>query len=206
MKYTSLKDKYAINCLNFAYNIQESHYCVSILNSKSVSLAGMGVLLGCILSGGSKGPNQPSVRLYKDYLQEKDTSLKEVYFNYYKKYKNKLTSLLRVAKKRHYNLLLERNKHDLRRSWRIINEIISHKKVSNKIPNEFFSEGTKYSNDIDIANGFNTHYTNITRLHDSENQTQNHPIHYSTYLPQSNPQSIFFTTATEKEIEDNWSF
>lgn len=44
--------------------------------------------------------------------------------NKYKKYKNKLTNILRKTKKDYYNKLIETKKFDVREMWKILNKVI----------------------------------------------------------------------------------
>ena len=49
----------------------------------------------------------------------------------YKTYRNKLNHILRIAEKQHITSLLEKEKHNIKRTWGIIKEIINKKKSSN---------------------------------------------------------------------------
>ena len=46
----------------------------------------------------------------------------------YKAYRSKLTHLLRIAEKQHYQELLEQNKHNCNKTWSILKEVINKKK------------------------------------------------------------------------------
>ena len=48
----------------------------------------------------------------------------------YKRYRNKLNKLLLDAERTHYNDLLNENKNNMKKSWRILKEIINKKKDS----------------------------------------------------------------------------
>ena len=53
----------------------------------------------------------------------------------YKNYLNKLTRLKQVAKKNYYQNELNKHKNNLSKQWKLINEIISHKKYQRQIIN-----------------------------------------------------------------------
>ena len=62
-------------------------------------------------------------KLYKQFLKYKSNSS----LVKYKKYKNKLTSILRYEQKRHYNNLLIKCKNNIKGSWKILNRVIKVK-------------------------------------------------------------------------------
>ena len=67
-------------------------------------------------------------KLYKQYLRHRSNEklLK------YKTYKNKLTNLLRVAKRPYFQNQIEINKTDIKQTWRIFNNAIGpNKKIIN---------------------------------------------------------------------------
>ena len=58
----------------------------------------------------------------------------------YKKYSNKLTSIKRIAKQNYYAQMIQLNKNDLSKQWRLINQILErnnkHKASITKLINE----------------------------------------------------------------------
>ena len=48
--------------------------------------------------------------------------------------------------------LLEENKNDNKKSWRIINEVMRNKKNSQTYPSEFTQNGIQLTNNTDIVN------------------------------------------------------
>ena len=53
--------------------------------------------------------------------------------NNYKTFKNKLNHLLRIAKRMYYEKQLERVKTNTKNTWKILNEVINRKKVTNRL-------------------------------------------------------------------------
>ena len=62
--------------------------------------------------------------MYKKKLKD------PVYINIqkYKVYRNKLTNIIRMAERNYYTHLLESHKHNMRKSWDVIKDIIGRKK------------------------------------------------------------------------------
>jgi L-serine deaminase len=54
--------------------------------------------------------------------------------NKYKKYRNKLTSILRAAEKVYYSELLDYHKSDMKKTWQIINKCIKKGQVKSQFP------------------------------------------------------------------------
>jgi hypothetical protein len=60
-------------------------------------------------------------RLYKTYLMNPTDKNEQVY----KKYKNKLNHVIKIAKKKYYESLLIKHKHNSRMVWKTLNEILN---------------------------------------------------------------------------------
>ena len=73
----------------------------------------------------------------------------------YKQYKNKLTGILRYCGKKHFTELLEKNKGNIKETWKIINCLINKKSKGTSYPTEFNSSAAKVTGSKNIANSFN---------------------------------------------------
>uniref|UniRef100_A0A8C6MEW6 Reverse transcriptase domain-containing protein n=1 Tax=Nothobranchius furzeri TaxID=105023 RepID=A0A8C6MEW6_NOTFU len=96
-------------------------------------------------------------KLYRDFVRyrTKATEMK------YKIYKNKLTSLIRQAKKDHYNLRLKESIGDMKRTWRILNSVIRSRSQHARYP-DFFTNGDKILRDkAEVVNELNSFFVNI---------------------------------------------
>ena len=71
-----------------------------------------------------------------------------------------MTQLLRSAERNHYQRILHENKNDLRKSWRILKQIINEKKDC-KQSTEFTHNNTTIRGNTEIAESFNNYFTNI---------------------------------------------
>ena len=78
----------------------------------------------------------------------------------YKQYRNKLNKLLFEAEKEHYETLLNENKNNLKKSWRILKDVINKKKVSSSC-SKFTVNGENTTDKMKITNGFNKYFVNI---------------------------------------------
>ena len=79
---------------------------------------------------------------------------------HYKIYLNKLTKLKRIAKKNYYQK--EIHKQDESKQWKIINEILGHKKNKHKIVSTITDVNNRIvSENTEICNIFNNYFTNV---------------------------------------------
>ena len=76
---------------------------------------------------------QNKSKLYKKFLHNPS----EINNQQYKQYKNKLNYLLKIAKKRYYDFKLEGAKGNLKKTWKLLNQIISRKGMKTKLPSVF---------------------------------------------------------------------
>ena len=71
--------------------------------------------------------------LYRQFLKNRTHEKQEKY----KKYKNKLTVILRYSEKQHYSDLLELNKTNMKETWIILNNLINKKQKGSEYPTHF---------------------------------------------------------------------
>lgn len=96
-------------------------------------------------------------KYYKAYLLNKTTENELQY----KQYKNKLTHLMRIRKKQYFGELLNYHKHDIKRTWRILNEITRRNNNIQKFPNKLFDGNSELTSRIDIVNHLNDYFAKI---------------------------------------------
>ena len=96
-------------------------------------------------------------RLYKQLINSpnKQRELR------YKIYKNKLTHLIRNAKRTYYENRFEIAKNDMKLTWRLVNEVINKRKTKQSLPSAFMSEGKMITDHFEIANRFCKYFTDI---------------------------------------------
>ena len=81
----------------------------------------------------------------------------------YKTYGNKLTHIKEISKNMHYKSVIDVNKSNSNRLWKVINEIISQeRKQTNKIPREVIdANGHKQTDSVTVGNAFNQYFREV---------------------------------------------
>ena len=82
------------------------------------------------------------------------------FYNLYKTYKNKLTNLLRKVEKEYYQNQINLNKSNLKKSWKIIKEVINKNKKKS-IQTEFRIGDRLVTDPAAIVNHFNSFFANM---------------------------------------------
>ena len=118
----------------------------------------------------------------------------------YKAYKNKLTSIKRFCKKKYYNELLENNKNNVKRTWKVINEILNKQVKQSDYPDIFKNEdGNPVRGYTNIANTFNDFFINVgPKLASKIEKVENENIY--DYLTQTNNNSMYLNPVDNQEI------
>ena len=108
------------------------------------------------LSEGMKNSIKTKNKLYRRQKITKNHELEKLY----KSYKNKLNNLLLNAEKEHYEKLMDQYKYNLKRSWSLLKEVINRKKASSSC-SRFLINNVVTNDKQNIANGFNSFFTNV---------------------------------------------
>ena len=131
--------------------------------------------------------------LYKRYLCNPSSDCE----NQYKKYRNKLTSSLRAAKRIYYAKKLEACKSNMKSTWTILNEIINKKSKSN-LPTTFNVDDKEIPNPTQMADHFCAYFTNI-----GPNLANSIPpclTSHRSFLSGAFMKSLYLQPTTEQEI------
>ena len=114
----------------------------------------------------------------------------------YKKYSNKLTSIKRIAKQNYYAHMIQLNKNDLSKQWRLINQVLErnnkHKASITKIINE---KNESLTSNVEICNNLNSYFIDIGRKMASKIPETETPNTIS-----SSPNFFFCEPCTEGEV------
>lgn len=132
--------------------------------------------------------------LYREYLKKRDN----ISENRYKKYKNKLTNILRSAEKLHYRNLVQDASGDVKKMWSVINSVLNRNKRQKTGPSTFIYKGRTVSGNVNIASCFNNFYVNIANELASNIPTTD--ISPNKYLKNKINSSIFLKPVTEDEV------
>ena len=92
-------------------------------------------------------------KLYRDFIKHRSLKVE----NKYKKYKNKLTAILRIAKQDYYSKLLDRNKKNLKGIWNVLNNIIKKNLVFHSF---FTNDDDNFEDSKDVVHNFNKYFVN----------------------------------------------
>ena len=134
--------------------------------------------------------------LYRKFLQCRTKSAEERY----KVYKNKLTTILRNSEKIYYSTLLDKEKNNIKGTWKILNTIIRKGQHSSPLPDKFMSNGKTVTHKKDIANGFNDFFVNVGPNLAKDINIPNENTHVLDYLNSQNPESMFLASVEESEV------
>ena len=135
--------------------------------------------------------------LYKNWLIKKN----EVTEQRYKKYKNKLTLILKKAEKQYYRNKLENSINDIKGTWAVINEVLRRGKKGNVDCEFVLKNNNKVYDKLDIANIFNDFYINVGPNLADEINAEKVDTEYDTFLKNVDiSQTMFIRPTNEYEI------
>ena len=134
-------------------------------------------------------------RLFHKFLSKRNSTNHLAYT----KNKNILTSVLRSAKKNYFFNQFEREKNNIKNTWKLINTVInkdvSQQKISGITHNGIYTE-----NSSSISEHFNNYFANIGPSLASKIPPCN--SNFMSYLGIPNPHSIFLDPVTTEEVCD----
>ena len=133
-------------------------------------------------------------RLYKTYLRNPSLNNQEKY----KKYRNRLTSIIRLSRKMYFTNKLEENRNNASSMWRVIGNLIGNKRNTTKNDHFVDDNGQNINDPREIADQFNSYFTNIGPQLAAKIDTNDG--HFTQFLPPKINKSLFFTPITNYEI------
>ena len=99
----------------------------------------------------------------RDFLKRKHAKTKDpVVWDQYKKSRNEVNNSLKFAKQRYFTKNLDANKKDPKKTWKYINELLNRRCNSTTVSELKFGNEV-LSSSHDIAEVFNSHFTNISQ-------------------------------------------
>lgn len=107
----------------------------------------------------------------------------------YKKYKNKLTHLIKNAKKGYYEKRFDAAKNNKKATWKLINEVINKRARSSSLPSSFKIGSCMLTGPKEIENSFCKYFANIGPELASKTPHQN--VSFRTFLNLNNNGSMF---------------
>ena len=130
-------------------------------------------------------------RLYKKALHEPSNDN----HNKYKTYRNKLTSLIRLSRKKYYSERIESNINNNNNLWQIVKDLIGTKTNAS---NTFINEGKEITDPEQISNIFNSYFVNVGPKLAS--QIQNTNGDFNKYLSEPFHKSLFLRPTNHQEV------
>ena len=116
----------------------------------------------------------------------------------FKIYNTLYNKIRRAAKKMHYAKQFSKFSHNIKETWSVIRELLGTKKQKDHIP-EFFKENENIINDyLEIANGFNTFFSQIGPKLAADIPATN--FCYKDFLPNRNESDFKFSKISETDI------
>ena len=135
-------------------------------------------------------------KLYHIYIKKPTLENKNIYINF----KKWVEKRVYVAKRKYYNNLINMYSSNSKKQWQIMNNIINRKKSKNKI-NKLKIDGVETSNNVAMAEAFNTYFSNIANELKNNINLPTNSLH--TLLPEnSTKNSIFLIPTTSSEVSD----
>ena len=116
----------------------------------------------------------------------------------FKTYEKIVDNEIVQAKKIYYSNVFHMYKSSMKKTWQIINETLSRKKVDNMLPDTFIKNGNELSDPKEIANAFNEYFSKIgSNLASNINCTEDGQS-YKVYLQNPTLKKFAF-----KKVNDN---
>ena len=145
------------------------------------------------LSEGMKKSIKTKNKLYKQYKKTGSIEHESVY----KQYRNNLNKLLTAAERSHYETLFNETKDNLKKSWRILKQLINKKKDTSSCSKFLVNQETTTDKNK-IAKGFNQYFINIgPTLANKIPQDNKCPM---TYMDNRVLESMVIAPVVEEEV------
>jgi hypothetical protein len=133
--------------------------------------------------------------LFKKYLSNPTEERKEKH----RLYRNILNRVLEKAEEFYFHELIGNTKHSVKSLWDTFGPIINPEKKSKTCCiGKLLFNGHSFESNKDIANAFNTYFSNIgSKLSD---KCPNTNVDYMSYMGSANPSSMFMYGINEEEL------
>ena len=131
--------------------------------------------------------------LYKEALKSEN---KNENMTEYKKYRNILTSIIRLSRKLFYSKKIETSKNNIKSLWETVNNLIGKNKRNDS--NTFNINGQQTNDSFQIANDFNDYFTNVGSNLASNIDAGN--SHFTDFTPPPCKSSLFLYSTHNHEI------
>ena len=121
-------------------------------------------------------------------------------FDVFKKKRNEVLTLIRKSKNIYFQNFFESNKSDIKKTWQGIKNIVNINKKQNILPTKLQYNNKVYDKDSDIADNFNTFFTNIGNS--VEEKMPKASIHFTDFLKNKSEHTLFRKPVCESKVSD----
>ena len=140
--------------------------------------------------------SQTKIRLYrKQHKNVNDTNIRN-----YKLFNNIYNKLRRLAKQLYYRDRIEDAKHDMKETWKILNNLMGRGGGKSSNIKNILINGNLIENKRDMASAFNNFFSSIGN--DTISKIPSTAFSFQNYLPAPRTNSIFLEPVTEFEVND----
>ena len=148
------------------------------------------------LTSGIKNAIKKKNNMYKVFLKRRNLENE----SRYKNYKNKLTEIIRNAKKQFFNNKFEKCKNNMKETWRNINNLLYKNKRKEKETSHFIYENEIINDKKRIANNFNNFFVEIGPKLANNIKSGENNIRPSEYIKARNNNNFFVRPTDGYEI------
>ena len=138
--------------------------------------------------------------IHKSYLNTIEQPKRNEIFALYKQKRNKVISLIRKSKKSYFETFFEENRSNIKKVWQGIKNIVNINKKQDILPSKLKFKNNFYSKDLDIAECFNSFFTNIGNS--VEEKIPKTDVSFSNFLKNKPNNSLFLKPVSENEVID----
>ena len=101
-------------------------------------------------------------KLLINFINKKDSVLKEEFHTKYKRHRHLLTTFMKISKQADYDKYFEKNWNNIKNTWKGIKSLISLKTVASHVPTVMsLDNGDTIASPYDIAKIFNNYFVSI---------------------------------------------
>ena len=138
-------------------------------------------------------------KLFKKYINMKNSPIRDNIHAEYKALKNRINSLIYHSRKNYYTKYFNQYSNNIKKIWIGIKNIINIKTKDNNSPNCIEVDNELVTDNTEICNNFNEYFTTIADKILKNNKT---PIlkTFERFLPDRNSKSFVFDPCTPNEV------
>ena len=135
-----------------------------------------------------------SIKMKSHYF--KMYKLGQINHSFLKKYNNRLTSVIRSAKKLYYRNSFNKYRQNLRSTWKLINSLMSRRSDKCSV-RTLVVDGFETHNEMQIADSFNEYFSNVAI--NLESDIPHHDKSPTDYISANIPHSFFISPISQSE-------